>query len=195
MCAQDNMTVAYPSTAASYFHLIRRQAYARPRRPLIVFTPKSMLRLKAATSPVEEFTTGGFRPVLPDRADAPRQGVTRVLLASGKVVYDLEAEREKRGDTQTAIIRVEQLAPVPGREVADAVHAYPGAELVWVQDEPENQGAWPFMALNLPRAMAARDELRPLSIVAREASASPATGSGKRHAAEQADLMARAFDR
>ena len=105
------------------------------------------------------------------------------------------ASRSGLADARGLVVEPLLLAPVPGREVADAVHAYPGAELVWVQDEPENQGAWPFMALNLPRAMAARDELRPLSIVAREASASPATGSGKRHAAEQADLMARAFDR
>ena len=195
MCAENNMTVAYPSTPASYFHLLRRQAYARPRRPLVVFTPKSMLRLKAAASSPEDFTSGGFRAVLPDPATLDGSAVTRVILASGKVVYDLEAEREKRGDTQTAILRVERLAPVPGAEVAEAVAAYPDAELLWVQDEPRNQGAWPFMALNLPEAMAEYGELRPLSIVSRLASASPATGSHRRHEVEQANLVAAAFDR
>ncbi|HET7661169.1 MAG TPA: multifunctional oxoglutarate decarboxylase/oxoglutarate dehydrogenase thiamine pyrophosphate-binding subunit/dihydrolipoyllysine-residue succinyltransferase subunit, partial [Oryzihumus sp.] len=195
MCAEDNMTVAYPSTPASYFHLLRRQAYTRPRRPLIVFTPKSMLRLKAAASPVEDFTQSTFRPVLPDRGAPEPSGVTRVLLASGKVVYDLEAERSKRGDQATAIVRVEQLAPLPGTEVAEAIKAYPGAELVWVQDEPLNQGAWPFMTLNLPQALAEQGETRGLRVVCRPASASPATGSSKKHAVEQAELVARAFDR
>jgi 2-oxoglutarate decarboxylase len=114
LCAEDNMTVAYPSTPASHFHLLRRQAYARPRRPLIVFTPKSMLRLKAASSMPEDFTTGTFRPVLPDSRVLPDgNAVTRVFLCSGKVVWELEAERDKRGDDRTAILRVEQLAPDP----------------------------------------------------------------------------------
>ena len=194
-CAEDNMTVAYPSTPASYFHLLRRQAYARPRRPLIVFTPKSMLRLKAAASAVEDFTTGGFRPVIPDPARLDGGAVTRVLLASGKIVWDLEAERTRRGDQATAILRVEQLAPVPGREVAEAMTAYPDAEILWVQDEPKNQGAWPFMALNLPEALAERGEHRGLRVISRQASASPATGSHKTHELEQAAILAGAFDR
>ncbi len=193
LCAEDNMTVAYPSTPASYFHLLRRQAYARPRRPLIVFTPKSMLRLKRATSSPDDLTSGGFRPIMPDTAALER--VDRVLLAAGKVVHDLEAEREKRGDTGTAIVRVEQYYPLPADDLASALDAYPGAELVWVQDEPRNQGAWPFMALNLPAALAARGIDRPLRVVARKSSASPATGSSKKHATEQADLIAAAFER
>ena len=195
LCAQDNMTVAYPSTPASHFHLLRRQAYARPRRPLIVFTPKSMLRLKAASSAPQDFTTGTFRPVIADPGALDAAAVTRVLLCSGKVVYDLEAERSTRADTQTAIVRVEQLYPVPGAEAAQAVAAYPGAELVWVQDEPRNQGAWPFMALNLPEALAEHGEHRPLRVVSRKPSASPATGSHKKHEVEQAELVAAAFDR
>lgn len=195
MCAEDNMTVAYPSTPASYFHLLRRQAYARPRRPLIVFTPKSMLRLKAASSAVEDFATGTFRPVLPDAAQLDRSGVTRVLLASGKVVYDLEAAREKAGDQQTAIVRVEQLAPLPAHDIAAQLREYPNADVVWVQDEPRNQGAWPFMALNLPQALAEFGENRPLRVVSRRPSASPATGSTKKHQAEQAELVAAAFAR
>jgi len=195
LCAEDNMTVAYPSTPASHFHLLRRQAYARPRRPLIVFAPKSMLRLKAASSMPEDFTTGGFRPVLPDTAHLDGAAVTRVLLASGKVVWELEAERDKRGDTTTALLRVEQLAPAPAEELAAALRGYPNAELVWVQDEPKNQGAWPFMALNLPELLAEQGEHRPLRVVARKASASPATGSHKKHEIEQAALLEAAFAR
>jgi 2-oxoglutarate dehydrogenase E1 component len=195
MCAQDNMTVAYPSTPASYFHLLRHQAYHRPRRPLIVFTPKSMLRLKAAASPVADFTSGKFRKVLPDLKILDATAVTRVLLASGKVIYDLEAERTKRGDKSTAIVRVEQLAPVPAEEIASAIKAYPGAEIMWVQDEPANQGAWPFMAMNLPQALAGLGETRPLQVASRAPSASPATGSSKKHALQQAELIAKAFTR
>jgi 2-oxoglutarate dehydrogenase E1 component len=194
MCAQDNMTVAYPSTPASYFHLLRHQAYHRPRRPLIVFTPKSMLRLKAATSGVGDFTSGKFRKVLPDPAGLSAQAVTRVLLASGKVIYDLEAERTKRADKSTVILRVEQLAPVPADEIAQALKAYPGAEVMWVQDEPANQGAWPYMAMNLPQALAERGETRPLQVASRAPSASPATGSSKKHALQQAELIAKAFN-
>jgi 2-oxoglutarate dehydrogenase E1 component len=195
LCAEDNMKVAYPSTPASYFHLLRRQAYRRPRRPLIVFTPKSMLRLKAATSAVEDFTSGSFEKVLPDPAALPAKAVTRVLLASGKVIYDLEAERARRSDGTTAILRVEQLAPLPGAEIAQAIKAYPGAEIIWVQDEPANQGAWPFMAMNLPPALAGLGETRVLQVASRPASASPATGSSKKHALQQAQLISKAFDR
>jgi len=194
MCAQDNMTVAYPSTPASYFHLLRHQAYDRPRRPLIVFTPKSMLRLKAASSAVGDFTSGKFRKVLPDPAGLGATAVTRVLLASGKVIYDLEAERAKRADKSTVILRVEQLAPVPAQEIASALKAYPGAEIMWVQDEPANQGAWPYMAMNLPQALAGLGETRPLLVASRPPSASPATGSSKKHALQQSDLIAKAFN-
>lgn len=195
MCAEDNMTVAYPSTPASYFHLLRRQAYARPRRPLVVFTPKSMLRLKAAASAVEDFTTGTFRPVLPDPAQLDSNAVTRVLLASGKVVYDLEAAREKAGDQATAIVRVEQLAPLPAHDIAHELRKYPNADVFWVQDEPRNQGAWPFMALNLPQALVQFGETRMLQVVSRRPSASPATGSSKKHQSEQHELVEAAFRR
>lgn len=195
MCAEDNMTVAYPSTPASYFHLLRRQAYARPRRPLVVFTPKSMLRLKAAASAVDDFTTGTFRPVLPDPAQLDGNAVTRVLLASGKVVYDLEAAREKAGDQATAIVRVEQLAPLPAHDIAHELRKYPNADVFWVQDEPRNQGAWPFMALNLPQALVQFGETRQLQVVSRRPSASPATGSSKKHQSEQHELVEAAFRR
>ncbi len=196
LCAQKNMTVAFPSTPASYFHLLRRQAYHRPRRPLIVFTPKSMLRLKAASSEPEDFTQGGFRPILPDAADAPKgDQVTRVVVAAGKVVYDLEEERRKREDQQTAILRMERYYPLPGEELAAELAKYPNAEILIVQEEPENQGAWPFLALNLPGDLAKHGETRPVRCVARVPSASPSAGTAKKHAVEQKDLIARAFDR
>jgi len=153
------------------------------------------LRMKAATSAVEAFTAGRFERVIPDPAEPQASAVTRVLLCTGKVFYDLDAERTKRSDAATAIVRVEQLAPLPGAEIAAALVAYPQAEVVWVQDEPVNQGAWPFVALNLPAALSAAGETRPLRVVSRPASASPASGSSKKHAAQEAELVAMAFDR
>ncbi len=188
MCAEDNMTVAMPSTPASYFHLLRQQAYARPRRPLIVFTPKSMLRLRAATSAVADFTTGTFRPVIDDDA-VDAAAVRRVVLCSGKVYYDLVAERTARGDTTTAIVRVEQLAPLPVEPILQVLGRYPDAHLVWAQHEPANQGPWPHMALNLVEHLGGRV----LHRASRPASASPATGSGKRHEVEQQALIAAAL--
>jgi len=193
LCAEDNMTVAMPSTPASYFHLLRWHAYHEPRRPLIVFTPKSMLRLKAAASAVEDFTTGTFRPVIPEPDPAiDPAGVRRVLLCSGKVYWDLVAERARRADSggnEVAIVRVEQLAPLAATEIADAVAAYQDAQIVWVQEEPANQGPWPFMALNLPAHLGGRQ----LVCVSRAASASPAAGSHKKHDLEQAALVDRAL--
>jgi 2-oxoglutarate dehydrogenase E1 component len=191
--AEDNMTVAHPSTPASYFHLIRWHAYHEPRRPLVVFTPKSMLRLKAAASAVEDFTSGTFRPVIPETVpDLDPSAVARVVLCSGKVYYDLLAERAKRAGSdggRVAIVRLEQLAPLPGAEVAEVVSGYPDAELVWVQEEPANQGPWPFVALNLPAHLGGR----PLVCVSRAAAASPAAGSHKKHDAEQRELVERAL--
>lgn len=195
LCAQNNMTVAFPSTPASYFHLLRRQAYHRPRRPLIVFTPKSMLRLKAASSQPEDFTEGTFRAVLPDMVGPKGEDVTRVIVAAGKVTWDLEAERTKRGDEQTAILHLERYYPLPGEELAAELAKYPNAEIVLVQEEPENQGAWPFLAMNLPADLAEHGETRALRAVTRPPSASPAAGTAKKHAQEQADLISRAFDR
>ena len=195
LCAEDNMTVAYPSTPASYFHLLRAHATARPRKPLVVFTPKAMLRLKAAASSPEDFTSGTFEPVLPDTEQLDAESVDRVLIASSKLVWDLEDDRRKREDTRTAILRMEQLYPVPGAQLAALTKKYPNAELVWAQNEPENQGAWPFMALNLPKALAQHGEERPLRVVSRPASASPSAGSTKVHAVEQDALQDAAFSR
>ncbi len=189
LCAENNMTVAQPSTPASHFHLLRRQAYSNPKRPLIVFTPKSMLRLKAASSSVEDFTNGTFQPVIKDEQNLDKNAVRRVLFCSGKVYWDLLAEAQKRGDGTTAIVRVEQLYPTPVDEIKAAYAEYPNAELVWVQDEPANQGPWTYIGLFLPRYM----DGKVARLVSRPASASPATGSAKSHAVEQADLVQRAF--
>ncbi len=192
LAAQDNMTVAQPSTPASYFHLLRRQAYDRPRRPLIVFTPKSMLRLRGAVSPVEAFTDGGFRPVLDDDRVADKGAVKRIVLHAGKIHYDLLAEAQKREDATTALVRVEQYYPIPRAELTEVLAGYPSdAELVWAQEEPENQGAAPFVQLEALKGALVGD--RAVRVVSRPASASPAAGSAKRHQAEQADLIDRVF--
>ncbi len=188
LCAQDNMTVAMPTTPASYFHLLRWQVYSELTRPLVVFTPKSMLRLKAAFSALADFTSGHFRPVLPDTVADP-DSVRRVLLCSGKVYYDLEAGRQARGATDTAIVRMERLYPLPVKTLPAELARFPFLQEVrWVQEEPANQGAWPFMALNLPEVIG-----RPLTRVSRTASSSPAVGSHHRHDEQQQALVAEAF--
>jgi 2-oxoglutarate decarboxylase len=187
LCAENNMTVAQPSTPASHFHLLRRQAYATPRRPLVIFTPKSMLRLKAASSDVSDFTTGTFQPLISDQQGLAPQTVKKVLFCSGKIYWELLAESQKRGSGDTAIIRIEQLYPTPVEEMKQAIAQYPQAELRWVQDEPANQGPWTYMGLFMSKYGIN------FKVVSRPASASPATGSSKRHAAEQADVIARAF--
>lgn len=191
LAAENNMTIARPSTPASYFHLLRRQAYARPRRPLIVFTPKSMLRLRGATSEVADFTSGRFEPVIDDARIQDPSTVKRVLLHSGKIHYDLLGEVEKRGDSGAfALVRLEQYYPLPTAELLPILERYPDAEVMWVQEEPQNQGAWPFLALELAPHLGERK----LLVSSRAASASPATGSSKRSNAEQASLIAAALE-
>ncbi|MER6539070.1 multifunctional oxoglutarate decarboxylase/oxoglutarate dehydrogenase thiamine pyrophosphate-binding subunit/dihydrolipoyllysine-residue succinyltransferase subunit [Streptomyces sp900105755] len=187
LCAQDNMTVAMPSLPANYFHLLRRQALDG-RRPLVVFTPKSMLRSKAAVSALPEFTQGGFRPVLPDATTDPAL-VRRVLLCSGKVFYDLDSNRHTAGSADTAIVRVERLYPFPDEELSAELARFPAAaEVRWVQEEPENQGAWSFVAPRLHRLTR-----RPVECVARPEAPAPAVGSARRHAVEQKTLVTSAF--
>ncbi|MER7171381.1 multifunctional oxoglutarate decarboxylase/oxoglutarate dehydrogenase thiamine pyrophosphate-binding subunit/dihydrolipoyllysine-residue succinyltransferase subunit [Streptomyces mesophilus] len=199
MCAQDNMTVAMPTLPSNYFHLLRWQVHNPHHKPLVVFTPKSMLRLKAAASKAEEFTTGGFRPVIGDSYVDPA-AVRKVVFCAGKVYYDLEAERAKRGITDTAIIRIERLYPLPGAELQAEIAKFPNAaKYIWAQEEPANQGAWPFIALNLidhlDLAVGAdipHDER--LRRISRPHGSSPAVGSAKRHQAEQEQLMAEVFE-
>ncbi|MEO8889772.1 MAG: multifunctional oxoglutarate decarboxylase/oxoglutarate dehydrogenase thiamine pyrophosphate-binding subunit/dihydrolipoyllysine-residue succinyltransferase subunit [Jatrophihabitantaceae bacterium] len=188
LAAENNMTVAMCSSPANYFHLLRRQGLSPVRRPLIAFTPKSLLRLKAATSEIEDFTTGTFQPVLPDTGVDAAQ-VRRVLLCSGKVYYDLAAARTEQDRKDVAILRVEQLYPLPSEELRAELAKYPDAELVWVQEEPANQGGWPFIALNLPEHLGGRALLR----ASRKASASPAVGSLAVHEAQQREIVATAF--
>ncbi|PZS17143.1 MAG: multifunctional oxoglutarate decarboxylase/oxoglutarate dehydrogenase thiamine pyrophosphate-binding subunit/dihydrolipoyllysine-residue succinyltransferase subunit, partial [Pseudonocardiales bacterium] len=188
MAAENNMTVAICSSPASYFHLLRRQGLSPVRRPLIAFTPKSLLRLKAAVSEIDDFTSGAFAPVLGD-PDAEPGAVRRVLLCSGKVYYDLAAARRDQDRPDIAILRVEQLFPLPVDELRAELDRFPGAELVWVQEEPANQGGWPFIALNLPEHL----DGQPLLRASRKASASPAVGSVSIHEAQQREIVAAAF--
>ncbi len=192
LCAQDNMTVAQPSTPASYFHLLRWQVLSPLTRPMVVFTPKSLLRAKAATSLTRDFTEGHFRAVLDDRAVTGGHlspgGVRRVLLCSGRIAYDLMAERDKRGRPDVAVVRMERLYPLPRVTLTEVLDRYGDAEVVWVQDEPENMGPWPFMNQHLPAQIA-----RPIRPVSRAASSSPSVGSLHRHEQEHAVLMDAAF--
>ncbi|MEU2387086.1 multifunctional oxoglutarate decarboxylase/oxoglutarate dehydrogenase thiamine pyrophosphate-binding subunit/dihydrolipoyllysine-residue succinyltransferase subunit [Streptomyces sp. NPDC012461] len=199
LCAQNNMTVAMPTSPSNYFHLLRWQVHNPHHKPLVVFTPKSMLRLKAAASKAEEFTSGQFRPVIGDDTVDPAT-VKKVVFCSGKVYYDLDAERKKRGATDTAIIRIERLYPLPGAELQAEIKKYPNAEkYLWAQEEPANQGAWPFIALNLidhldlaVGADVPHDER--LRRISRPHSSSPAVGSAKRHQAEQEQLVREVFE-
>ena len=188
LCAEQNMTVAQPSSPANYFHLLRWHAKNPARRPLIVFEPKSMLRLKAAGSALTDFTSGHFQTLIPDTTV---QNASRVIFTSGKIYWDLVAERAKRGENSTAIVRVEQLYPLPVAEIAAQAAAHPHANLLWVQDEPANQGPWPFVAINTQEALAGRALRR----VSRRATASPATGSHHLHEEEQKALLEEAFTR
>ncbi|NJC57743.1 2-oxoglutarate dehydrogenase E1 component [Brevibacterium marinum] len=191
LCAESNMTVALPSNGASYFHLLRRHAMTTNKRPLIVITPKSMLRLKAAANVPEDFTTGTFEPVIDDASVDPDQ-VDRVVLVSGKLYWELKAQREKNGDTTTALVRVEQLYPLDEDAIAALLDRYPSsAQLVWAQEEPENQGAWPFMAMNMPELLGDRE----LTPVTRPASAATATGLKHVHEVQQKELIDRVLRR
>ncbi|MBE1524260.1 2-oxoglutarate dehydrogenase E1 component [Nesterenkonia lutea] len=188
LCAEDNMTVVLPSSGANYFHLLRRQAVARPRRPLIVFSPKQLLRLKAAANSVEDFTTGTFQEVIGDR-DVDASKVKRVLIVSGRLYYDLIATRSKHKDETTAIIRLEQLYPMPVEELQAELDRYSSAEeFVYAQDEPINQGPWPFLGLNLQPLL--KQDLR---LVSRAESAATSVGQAKRHAKELEGLLSKAF--
>ena len=186
LCAQDNMTVAMPSTPASYFHLLRWQVFSRLTRPLIIFTPKSLLRAKHAVSSKEDFTSGTFQPILLD-PEHEGANITKVLLCSGKVYYDLANYREEKGLHDTAILRFERLYPIPFR-LPEVMDRYPNAEIRWVQEEPANQGAWSFIAMNAPGMIN-----RPIEGVARPPSSSPAVGTHQRHVVEQQAIVERAF--
>jgi len=191
LSAGDNLQVVNATTAAQYFHVLRRQVRRPVRRPLVVFTPKSLLRARHARSPIEELESGRFREVLGDPAVADPSSVRRVILCSGKVAYDAMAHRDEHG-LPAAIVRVEQLYPWPEQLVLDAVSRYHSAEeVVWLQEEPENMGPWNFVHGRLHRLL--RDDYT-LRHVSRPESASPASGSQTVHQRQQADLLTGAFD-
>jgi len=186
LCAEDNMRVANPSTAAQYYHLLRCQAADPRRKPLVLMTTKSLLRDRAAGSPIEDLGDGGFRPVLDD-PDAARGAVRRVVLCSGKLYHDLVAARREGHVEDVALLRVELLYPWPAEALARVLRSYPeGSEVVWCQEEPANMGALQHARSHCPQITAQ---------VSRRASASPATGSLQTHKREQADIIARALRR
>jgi 2-oxoglutarate dehydrogenase E1 component len=190
LCADNNWQVCNLTTPAQYFHALRRQIHRDFRKPLILMSPKSLLRHKLAVSPLGDFTDGTFQPLLGDAAIDPARA-RRVLLCSGKVFYDLLAARQQRDIDDVAILRVEQLYPFPGAEIRSALAAYAAAgEIFWVQEEPWNMGAWEFISMRWPQVSG---EERALRYVGRDEAASPAIGSYKIHQREQSELIDRAL--
>jgi len=189
--ARDNIQVIYPTTPAQYFHSLRRQALRKWRKPLIVMTPKSLLRHPKSVSPREEFSKGSFLRVIADSGPARRRSVKRILLCSGKIYFDLEHKRQELGRDDVAIIRLEQLYPFPEKPLQSLLAEYPAATpLTWVQEEPENMGAWWYLNLRFNQRVLGN---RPVSVVARAPAASPATGSATRHKEQQQLLLNQAF--
>ncbi len=192
LCAEDNMRVSYPSTPASYFHLLRRQGRDPVEKPLIVFTPKSLLRHPRCVSGLQELAEGRFEPVLDDAAAAAAR-VRRIVMVSGKLYYDLLKAREDQKKDDVALVRLEQFYPFPAAELTRVFSRYsPSAELVWAQEEPRNMGAWRFIREQFLDG-ALRDARRAVRYVGREESASPASGSHKVHVAEQEAIVAKAL--
>ena len=199
LCAENNLCVCYPTTPAQYFHLLRRQVTAGFERPLVVMTPKSLLRLPAATSSLDQLTRGGFQPIIDDAEVSDSATVDRIVLCSGKVFHDLSEARKKTMKENTvsepgavatgrvAIIRLEQFYPFPLRALTETIARYPNAdELVWCQEEPKNMGAWTFMESRLENLLPRCERPR---YIGRDASASPATGSYAVHLQEQERLV------
>ncbi len=197
LAAEDNLQVCNPSTPAQYFHLLRRQMFGgRDRRgmrkPLVIFTPKSLLRHARAVSRVDDLAGGGFREVLAETGPLEAEQVRRILLSSGKVYYDLAAAREAKQASDVALVRIEQLYPFAYGEVQDVLLRYPlTAEVFWVQEEPQNMGAWRFIHEQVQPLIA--QARRVLGYVGRPASAATATGSHRRHQQEQGELVEAAF--
>lgn len=191
LAAEDNIQVAQPSTPAQYFHLLRRQALRRWRKPLVVMTPKSLLRHAQCASSLDDLATGAFQTVVPDAYERQPDQVDRILLCSGKVYYELDQRRRDLNRQDVAIMRIEQFYPVPGDALRTALAGYrDGTPVIWVQEEPENMGAWRFLLVNFGRRLFGR---MPFSGAFRPIAASPATGSANRHKMEQEALLAEAF--
>jgi 2-oxoglutarate dehydrogenase E1 component len=193
LCADDNLQVVNPTTPAQFFHALRRQIHRTFRKPLVVMSPKSLLRLPRAASKLADLAEGTFRNVLDDPAEIAPGGVRRVLVCSGKIFYALEREREERDCMDVAIVRVEQLYPFPAGDLSALLGRYDAAaEVRWVQEEPKNQGAWQFVEPRL-RSLLAAD--RAFGYVGRDEAASPATGSYKVHQDEQEAILDEALKR
>ena len=189
LCAEGNMRVVYPSTPASYFHLLRRQGRDPIEKPLVVFTPKSLLRHPRCVSSLADLAEGRFRPVLDDAAADPRR-VRRVVLTSGKLYFDLLKGRDEQGATHVALVRLEQIYPFSAAELGEALARYPAtAELVWAQEEPRNMGAWRFLRERFLDGDLGDLGGRALRYVGRDASAAPAPGSHKLHVLEQEAIV------
>jgi multifunctional 2-oxoglutarate metabolism enzyme len=191
MCADDAFVVAQPSTPASYFHLLRQHSLGEEHRPMVVFTPKSMLKRKEAASRPEDFTSGTFRPFIGDDQADPDK-VDTLLLCSGRITWDLMVERARREDSERyAIARVEQLYPRPTDDIRAELERYPHLGAVrWVQDEPLNMGPWPHYQLNAWPELPGDLVVQPIT---RPALSSPSVGTAKRHAEESKSLMAASF--
>ena len=185
LSAEYNIVVTNITEPSNFFHMLRRQLTWDFRKPCVVMSPKSLLRHPKVVSPLSEFTSGKFREVLPDTT-VKAKDVKRVVLCTGKVYYDLEEAREKEKNTQVALVRVEQLHPLPKKQLLDIIKSYKGAEVVWVQEEPENMGYWNYLLRLLYQEL-------PMRVIARKASASPATGYNKVHVEEQRALVAQAL--
>ncbi|HVZ39535.1 MAG TPA: multifunctional oxoglutarate decarboxylase/oxoglutarate dehydrogenase thiamine pyrophosphate-binding subunit/dihydrolipoyllysine-residue succinyltransferase subunit [Candidatus Kapabacteria bacterium] len=193
LCAEDNIRVAYPTTAAQYFHLLRRQAKQEVRKPLVVLTPKSLLRDPAAAASMEELINGEFRRVIPEVDPIDPAGVRRVVLCSGKVYYDLVRARHAANQTDVAIVRIEKLYPFPSAEVRAELERYAHVtDIVWVQEEPKNMGMWFTLSDWIAEELVG---MQKLSFLGRPASGSPAAGSMKRHLREQEEIVRRALGR
>jgi 2-oxoglutarate dehydrogenase E1 component len=194
LCADTNMQVVQPTTASQIFHVLRRQIVRSLRKPLVIMTPKSLLRAKDAASPLSEFTRGGFQTVIPEHKEEVNKRadkVRRIIACSGKVYYDLVRKREEREADDVAIVRVEQLYPFPHKAFAAELKKYPGAtDIVWCQDEPQNQGAWFFVQHYIHENMR---EGQKLGYSGRVASASPAAGYSHLHQEQQKALVDGAF--
>lgn len=191
LAADTNMQIVQPTTASQIFHILRRQMVRNLRKPLIIFTPKSLLRNKDATSPLSEFTKGGFQTIIPESKELKNDKVKRIVMCSGKVYYDLAKKREEKGLEDVAILRAEQLYPFPHKAFSNEVKKYPNAtEIVWTQDEPQNQGAWFFVQHYIHENMM---EGQKLGYSGRAASASPAVGYSHLHQEQQKALVEGAF--
>jgi 2-oxoglutarate dehydrogenase E1 component len=191
LCAENNLQVCYPTTPAQYFHLLRRQIKPGMERPLIVMTPKSLLRLPAASSSLTDLVTGGFKPVIDDVETSDPATVEKIVICSGKVYYDLSEARKKAEEKRVAIVRLEQFYPFPTEAIRALLAKYPDArQVVWAQEEPRNMGGWTFVEPRLENLL--KEGQRPI-YVGRSASASPATGSYSIHQKEQAEIVSEAL--